>query len=263
MVTIRSSAPAWQPRIVMSPFRSRYHEYPPVVLLHGAGESRIMGSMRVTSVRAGHERWGASVWVAVALLATCLMGAGCESAGLSARNFTVRRFAQVEHASVFSAAALALRESGYQIDQQQSRPDVLRTYPLDPTSESDVAASDGFWTGLVRGRPGALLGRRRARRNVATTHVRRTEDTITVYCRVEIQERATEAHRLWTGRRRLSDLPTDTPIDRDEGTAPEHSAVWRKVRRDKTRERSILDIISQLMSESVTLPRAAPLREPR
>jgi len=48
----------------------------------------------------------------------------------------------------------------------------------------------------------------------------------------------------------LSDLPTDTPIDREGATTQEQNTVWRTIGRDKSKERSILDIIAMIVLEA-------------
>ncbi len=173
------------------------------------------------------------------------LAAGCAAPGASARDATVRRFENTDRVSVLDAAILALGEYGYAIDPRAARDGVLRTYPLDMM----------VGTGALR--------RRRARRSVSTTHVQQSEGLVTAYCRVEIQERSTEARRLWAHEHDLSDLPIDTPIDREGATTQEQNTVWRTVGRDKAKERSILDIISQIISEAVTLPGADPARRPK
>lgn len=42
---------------------------------------------------------------------------------------------------------------------------------------------------------------------------------------------------------RVSDIPDDTPIDRDAATTTEQNTVWRTIRRDKAAERRILEAI--------------------
>ncbi len=68
-----------------------------------------------------------------------------------------------------------------------------------------------------------------------------------VFCRVLIQEQTTQGHRMFASDRSGSDTPGDyTAINRDAATTTEQNTVWRTLRRDKSAERQILDMIEPL-----------------
>ncbi|RJP36802.1 MAG: hypothetical protein C4547_06670 [Phycisphaerales bacterium] len=184
-------------------------------------------------------------WIAAA----CLMGlasSGCATGGPSALTATVHRFPGVESSVVLDLAALALAEHGFEIDRQRSSADTVATYPMELSPHSDAPAVGSAFRGARR-------------RSVATAHVRRSAGTATAYCRVEIQERSTDAARFHAAEHGLTDVPSDTPIDREGATTEEQNTVWRVVGRDKRRERAILEMIAAfLMSEAENDAPASP-----
>jgi len=82
-------------------------------------------------------------------------------------------------------------------------------------------------------------------RRVAQVRVGTSEGGVKVFCRVAVQRQTTEAYRMFDRDRRVSDVPGDTPIERDAATTPEQNTVWETVRRDMTAERLILQNILQ------------------
>lgn len=160
-----------------------------------------------------------------------LTSGGCASSALSLQNFGVRRVQSADAAALLRKAENVLKQAGFQIDKSDRRAGVLETKPRAVSPEEAHRA------------PWRTAGSQPPMRRVARVQVERSGDVISVYCRVVWQEQSTETHRMFQHDRELSDLPDDTPIEREGATTTEQNTVWRTVRRDKPAERRILDTI--------------------
>jgi len=83
-----------------------------------------------------------------------------------------------------------------------------------------------------------------ARRH-ADVWVKTNAQQLAIYCKVLLQQRVTEAHRMLQRDYTGNDTPNDTPIDRDAATTEEQNTLWRTLRRDRRSERELLDAIEQ------------------
>ncbi len=172
-------------------------------------------------------RTGKLVWLG----ATWLWVGGCASAGLSPLNYGVRHVQDGNRAAVFDAARTALNNLGYGIDKADQATGVINAQPLPATAAG-------------RGTPvGSRLGSQTRRRLVAHVRLTQTAEVVNVYCKVVVQEQTTEAHRMFRHDHRISDIPDDTPIDREAATTTQQNTVWQTIRRDKAAERRILEAI--------------------
>jgi len=163
------------------------------------------------------------------LLALMLL-AGCQSAQPSAATFAVR---QVPHdpSTTSRAAEDALSDLGYTLDRQDVATLTLRSAPREIRSRAGGAGSRG------------LLSTPARLREVVDMRLEGAGDGTRVYCRVLMQEQATEVYRLREPDMHGSDSPAATAIDRDAGTTREQNTVWKTVRRDGQQERRILQAV--------------------
>ncbi len=174
-----------------------------------------------------HTQAGKHIW----LFISCFCVGGCVSPRLSPLNYTVKHVQGRKRAAVFAAAEAALKELSYEIYNADPAKGTINALPISATAaEKETRAGSG---------PGSQTRLRRA------VYVRLTQSAavVNVYCKVVVQEQTTEAHRMFRHDHRVSDIPDDTPIDRDAATTKEQNTVWRTIRRDKATERAILEAV--------------------
>ena len=164
------------------------------------------------------------------LFLSLLIG-GCVSARMSPLNYGVRHLQGDDSAAAFAAAHTALIDLGYKIDRSDPTTGVIKTEPI-LTTPSAARTSVG-----TRLRPSSRL------RRLATVRVGQGAGVVNVYARVALQEQTTEAHRMFQRDHAISDIPGDTPIDREAATTSEQNTVWRTIGRDRAAERRILEAI--------------------
>ena len=122
-------------------------------------------------------------------------------------------------------------ELGYRIDQRDPSAGVMTTHPLVDTTRDESTDRR------------TRLGRARPTRRVAQIRIEERSGELAVYCKVVVQEQATEVYRLREYDLKASTSPGETPIDREAATTRAQNTVWRTVRRDKGEERQILTAI--------------------
>jgi hypothetical protein len=133
--------------------------------------------------------------------------------------------------ALWSAVLAVLPEQGFPIERADETKGVVASSPVEISAqEAGIAVGGG-------------LGTRRVFRRLADVRLAPSEGGIGAYCRVLIQEQATESYRLFRRAPGLSDVPDDTAIDRDAATTGEQNTVWQTVRRDKLREYRLLEEI--------------------
>ncbi len=172
-------------------------------------------------------RVGTIVWLG----ASWLWVAGCASTGLSPVNFGVRHVPDGNRTAVFDAARAALTDLSYRINQADPVAGLIEAQPIRTTAGSAPARTD------------LRLSSRTRLRTLALVRVTQGTERVNVYCKVVVQEQATEIHRMFRHDHRLSDVPGDTAIDREAATTTEQNTVWQTIRRDKAAERRILETI--------------------
>ena len=177
-------------------------------------------------------QWLRLMTVIAVAVSSALAGA-CASSRPRTVNAALRRFEGVDQPAVFAAAATALADMGYDLDQQDEATGVLTTRPILDLPQDH------------RGRRPARLSSTGQTRRIAKVCVGQTAETINVYCRVLVQEQTTQAHRFLAGDSEGIDTPTATAIERDAATTRQQNTVWRTIRRDKAAERRILSVVDE------------------
>jgi hypothetical protein len=129
------------------------------------------------------------------------------------------------------AAQSALVGLGYAIDEVDDREGLITARPVIPGKRDESTVGGGRLTS------------RGETRRVAHLRVAEGGGGVKIYCKVVIQKQTTEAYRMLERDRRASDVPGDTPIERDAATTPRQNTVWETVRRDTAAERLILQTI--------------------
>lgn len=182
-----------------------------------------------------------------------LGGSGCTSSGrssslgltrASSTGYGVRRLT-IDRQAAIQKIEQALRDHGFDIATRDLIEGVLVTHPIMGGSPEDARR------GVRRiGSPARL-------RRVATVRIEETSEGAKVFCKVVVQELATEVYRMRAQDEGWSDSPATTAIDQEGATTREQNTVWQTIRRDKRLERDILSTVSQ-GSEPVPAPRPSP-----
>lgn len=166
-----------------------------------------------------------------ALLIGCLIAGGCATPESLPVGASIRQVQTIAWADVFDIARDVLVEQGYRIARADPAEGMLQTEPV-PASSREA---------LRRG--GIRFSSPRRRQRVALVRLAHAADSINVHCKVTVREQITAAHRLLQQSLVASDLPSETPIDREGATTAEQNTVWRTIRRDKPAEQAILEAI--------------------
>lgn len=170
--------------------------------------------------------WPPARW-ALRFIGVSVLG-GCASQGPSAAGFTIRQIEGADRAVAFRAGERALLDLGYRIEEGDESVGILTTQPIFSDAPNNAAPARFH-----------LSSKSRFRRIV---HLRlaSSADAVSVACKVVVQRRTTEVHRMFAHDRGGYDAPAETPIDRDAATTGRQNDVWQIVRRDKPAERAIL-----------------------
>ena len=170
------------------------------------------------------------------LCSAFLLISGCVSSGLSPLQYGHRRIEGGDRSVVFAAARDVLIDQGFSLDSADPVTGVIITQP--------AAVASGFRgeqrLSLLSG-PGFTSSRRM--RRFAEVRLAQSTAGISIYCKVLLQRQATEALRMFQRDSTVSDIPSETAIEREGATTVEQNVFWQTVRRDKTAERRILEAI--------------------
>lgn len=164
----------------------------------------------------------------------CCCAVACVSTSPSSQGYAVRHIARDRASTLqateftLQAAELTLVDLGFRIARRDSNTGRIVTQPR---PRDVIAGGDGTRMRLFRPRRG---------REVAEVLIEQSPDGVSVYCKVAVQELATETYRLHNREARSSDLPSQTPIEYEAATTDEQNTVWRTVRRDRAMEQAIL-----------------------
>jgi hypothetical protein len=169
---------------------------------------------------------------AVGVLLLPLPYAGCAARGPSPLEFTVRQFSEMDRQTAMQRAETTLITMGYEIDRYDEQSGVITTRPVRGPASGESRV------------PRISISDRSPTRHICEVRVKRGDTGTHVYCRVLVQQLATEAHRMFLNDRSISDSPADTSIDREAATTEAQNQVWRTIRRDKIRERALLSAIA-------------------
>ncbi len=172
--------------------------------------------------------------IAVIALGVAVMGAtGCseQSQGPTRVGYSIREIPFGSRAIVVPTAAKAVRAQGFEVARMDATEGIVETYPIE-SQEAETA------------RPvSGVLGRTRRVRRVAHVHVLPANEAVKVACKVVIEEYETEARRLRAREHTISDIPSETPAERDAATSEAQNASWRVCGRDRAMEQQILETI--------------------
>lgn len=160
----------------------------------------------------------------------------CEEPRPTAGGYTPLRQRSVSPAAAFAAAEQALGER-FPIETRDPQSGLLTTAAVD----SHATQASRF---------GGVLSTPRRVRKTARVRVEPAGDGVNIWCKVILEENETGAHALFAQEHSLSDVPSDTPADRDGATTTEQNTVWRYKGRDRRLEREIRRAIQELLTES-------------
>ncbi|MFQ5590039.1 MAG: hypothetical protein ACE5HE_02640 [Phycisphaerae bacterium] len=175
--------------------------------------------------------------IKIGWIAQCLVMAGCATTRPPTIGHSTAHLTGADRATAFAAAENVLTGLGYRVDKRDASYGILLAHP----SSGGTVESPPY-------RP-VHLSSSSSTRDVAEVHVEQVGSTVSVSCKVLIQEQTTQAHRLMTHDQSGGDAPTETPIDRDAATTAAQNTVWRTLRRDIPTEREILTAITDALKQ--------------
>ncbi len=143
----------------------------------------------------------------------------------------VRHLADADQQTVLEEARFALADQGFPIKSTDASSGVVLSYPV---SQARVGGAS---------RSNLSLSTHGDFQRIAQVRIASSEDGVSIYCRVEVQEQVNATQRIFYQGFAEGDVPVETPIDRDAATTTQQNTVWRTIRRDKGAERRILEAI--------------------
>lgn len=173
-------------------------------------------------------------WLALVGVIAAVGIAGCRTPAPTARSHTTLRQQSTTFEAAFIAAEQALQER-FRIELRDPKQGLLRTAP--------VEARDRVKGGSV----GDVLGAPRRVRKVAEVRVEPDGTDVNIWCRVTVEQDETDAHQLFVQDQGLSDIPSDTPSDREGSATAQQNTIWRLKGRDRQLERQIRLAIEELL----------------
>lgn len=177
------------------------------------------------------------VFLLVAVWSIIALAGGCASTSQVTDPYAFRLFSSTDSATALARADAALTNLGYTVRLHDPDRGLIETMPFSGASRDSE-------------RPRIGSAGRDAVRTIATVRVTPSGTGSRVACQVVVQQRSTQAHRLFRAHRSRSDLPSETPIELEGATTQDQNTVWRTLRRDRGRERAILAEIQRLSAES-------------
>ncbi|MFQ5491708.1 MAG: hypothetical protein ACE5GE_13400 [Phycisphaerae bacterium] len=155
----------------------------------------------------------------------------------SMRRYTMLREVGISQSSAFAAAEQALARR-FRIELRQPKAGLLRTVPVSSVEQRSSATLS------------AALGVQSPVRRYVEVRVLAEGGDVTIGCKAIVQENQAVAHRTFERERGLTDIPSDTPADREAGATMEQRAVWKTTGRDQTLERDICRSIEQILRDA-------------
>lgn len=192
----------------------------------------------------------AVVAIGWALIATGGLAGGCTSSGPSALRYSVQSIQSADRAAVLTSARAVLNALGYRIEREETGAGVLTTHAIHlPPREVRRSLASRLSSGPLR-------------RRIVQVRIPPATGELNVYCRVSVEEQDTARGLFMDYGLASSDVPNETPIERDAATLGEHNVYWRTLRRDTAAERSILDAIARRMAGLPPVPDPSPSPAP-
>lgn len=170
------------------------------------------------------SRPGTAVWLTTA----CFALGGCATDGLSSLSHSVSRASGEDRDATFARVRAAVMALGFQIDRADPAAGLITTKPLPMTTHEQRGFAELPWNA-----PHAF-------RRIVEVRFRADDDVLRVYCKVEVQQQVTQAHRILWQDQAATDVPSETAIERGAASTAAQDEVWQMVRRDKAAERRIL-----------------------
>ena len=182
----------------------------------------------------------------LALLPVPLWLTGC-SQGLETRSFQSRIIQPASADDVFGAAQVLLRREFGRLKIESDARRVV-TEPVEYRTSSESGTARDFYGG------------RSTMRRTAHLSVAPRGNGAIARLRVDIERQDTARREAFQpDRNRLSDAPSQTPIERDAATSTEQNTVWTFVKRDRRLERALL---AELEEQFAPTPVAAGVVQP-
>ncbi len=166
------------------------------------------------------------------VVAIPLLVVGCATTAPDLSNYSVRQVSATQQQQILNLAEDVLQTHSFAIYERDDMVGRLRARVI-----VDAGSTPPRSRRIHR-----LTGD--ARRH-ADIWVKTNAQQLAVYCKVLLQQRVTEAHRMLQRDYTGHDTPNDTAIDRDAATTEEQNTLWRTLRRDRRSERELLDAIEQ------------------
>ncbi|MBU0617648.1 MAG: hypothetical protein KKI02_08015 [Planctomycetes bacterium] len=177
---------------------------------------------------------------ALAPMLLCLVGC---SQGMETRSFQPRVIDEASPDDVLLAAQVLLRREFGRVD-------------IEPGARRIVSQPVEYQTSSESGTARDLYGGRSTMRRIAHFAVAKRGDGSIARLRIEVERMDTarrEAFRPDQGR--ISDAPSQTPIERDAATTTRQNTVWTFVKRDRRLERALLaELQEQFAPEPDEMP---------
>ena len=178
-------------------------------------------------------------WLALVGAIAAVAVAGCRTPAPTARSHTTLRQRSTTPEAAFAAAEQALRER-FRIEVRDPKRGLLRTAAVETRDR------------VKGGRIGDTLGAPRRVRKVAEVRIEPDGRDVNIWCRVAVEQDETDAHQLFVQDQGLSDIPSDTPPDREGSATARQNTVWRPRGRDRQLEREIRLAIQELLDKSAS-----------
>lgn len=166
--------------------------------------------------------------VAIVFIGSVLIGAGGCTEQTTFVNYQTRVIAELPANEVLEAAVPIMQEEFGRVS-------------VDRSSMTITVAPREYVSASATGSARDLMGIQSTLRRHATLRIRRGGDQTLADLRIDIERKDTGRRTAGAEGSRLTDAPSQTPIDREGATTERQNTLWVKVRRDVQLERALLD----------------------
>jgi hypothetical protein len=181
-----------------------------------------------------------------ALAPVLLSLVGC-SQGMDTRTFQARVLDGASPDDVLLAAQVLLRREFGRVD-------------LEPGTRRIVSQPAEYQTSSESGTARDLYGGRSTMRRIAHFAVAKRGEGSIARLRIDVERQDTARQEVFRSEpSRLSDAPSQTPIERDAATTTRQNTVWTFVKRDRQLERALL---AELQEQFAPKPEEMPAEQP-